>query len=315
MHFYIKAVVLAKDEEFPLSIYLALQQGEFADLEVVSEASIHLIRAMKDVVAFIDPGVEVRVVVRNGKESSLRLNSLTKFVTGGTGSSDETKAHRRGLAIGCILSGILGWLPGEIASHYLEQALNALDEKVLEVLKDEATEEQISGMQKMCREVVVGVTHNGDASKHVQKFYSSLQKDEVIVGVGLGTDHDAPPDFIIPRDQFAIRARGEIDDVEPDQRERVERMDLVLLQPRLTADKRAWRFSANGFEFGAKVLDDQFLSQTLSGQREIPLREGVVLDADVALHEVRAGEIWVVKSRSVLVVHDVRSGPIQASFL
>jgi hypothetical protein len=186
---------------------------------------------------------------------------------------------------------------------------------VMEVLKGQASDEEISTIQTECRAIVTGVTRNGDASKHVQQFYSSLQKDDTIVGVGLGGDHDAPPDFIVPRNQFEMRARGEPEDIEPEERKRVERMNIVLIQPRLTADKRAWRFSANGFEFGAKVLDDEFLSQTLSGQREIPLREGLILDAEVELHEVRAGEVWVVKSRSVIKVNDVRSEPTQGSFL
>lgn len=307
--------MVTSKQEFPLSIYLALEQGEFADLEVVSEASIHLINAMKDVVAFADPGAHFQIVVQNGKESSLRLNSVIKLISGNEGSDEDKKAHRRGVAVGCILTGIIGWLPAQIGSHYLEKFLNAIDAKVVEMLHGHATDEEISELREDCRAILAGVARNGDASKHVQEFYSSLQKDKTIVGVGLGGDHDAPPDFIIPREQFALRARGESEDIEPEERKRVERMDLLLIQPRLTAEKRAWRFAANGFEFGAKVLDDEFLSQTLSGQREIPLREGLVLDAEVELHEVRAGETWVVKSRSVIKVNNVSSGPTQTSFL
>ena len=89
----------------PISVYLKLQEGELADWEVVSKASIELIEALKDLAAFADPSAQLKVTLQNSEEGSLRFNAILELFGGGSdpGESEEKRKVRR-----AAITGVLG---------------------------------------------------------------------------------------------------------------------------------------------------------------------------------------------------------------
>ena len=81
----------------PFSIYLKLEDGTQADFEVVARSSLALISAIKDIVDFADPLIDVKVTLQNGEEGSLRLNTFIKLFSD---RSKEGQLNRAGFAGG-----------------------------------------------------------------------------------------------------------------------------------------------------------------------------------------------------------------------
>lgn len=63
--------------EAPVSIYFGLTEGEAASLEVIAEAAIAYVSAIREMARAIDPALEVTVDIIDGNRSSLWLNTLT----------------------------------------------------------------------------------------------------------------------------------------------------------------------------------------------------------------------------------------------
>ena len=64
----------------PLSLYLDLEKGATADLEVVSRAALAWSAAIKDLAFILDPSIEIRVEIASGTPGSFSLNSLIRTV-------------------------------------------------------------------------------------------------------------------------------------------------------------------------------------------------------------------------------------------
>ena len=63
-----------------ISLYFALREGRRADLEVVSEAALHWIAAIRAAASEIDPNVHIRVELIDADVGSLRLNTILDWV-------------------------------------------------------------------------------------------------------------------------------------------------------------------------------------------------------------------------------------------
>lgn len=298
------------EEGQPFSIYLQLEEGTQADLEVVAKSSLALIAALKDVVEFADPLMDLKITIQNGEEGSLRLNTfLTLF-----GRGEESRKTRQ-TALNWLLGGVTMFLLEATAGHYYENFLSWIDERVIEAVTEGEDPDTVEAIAQECKAILDGAMHNELAARHVRRFFEELRDDPNIVGVGVSADHQTLPEIIIPRAEFYARSKAEPIPEENTKRERVERMTVLLVQPRLLGDEKAWRFSAGGLEFAAKVTDRRFIEETLSGKNPIPLVEGVYLDVDLRLDEKKENGVWVVKHRSVQHVHGVEGGKIQGSLL
>jgi hypothetical protein len=62
----------------PLSLYLDLEPGQTADLEVVAKASLAFVAALKEIAFQIDPLLEIRVELDSGTKGSPSLNARLK---------------------------------------------------------------------------------------------------------------------------------------------------------------------------------------------------------------------------------------------
>lgn len=303
--------------EAPVGVYLKLEQGEHADWEVVSKAAIELIEALKELAAFADPSADLKVTLQNTQESSLRFNLNLKLAIGGRDDPGVPKEKRqaRRVALWGILSAAGTWFLLQTGSHYYDMVLSAIDATVVEILKEEGVVDgQVEDDAKQeCRKLLEGATRNQVGATHVRKFFSELKADEHITGVGVALDHQSPPLAIIPRSEFGDRSRAPKDDTEPTDRTRVETMTVLLVEPRLLGDEKAWRFSVGGMEFGAKIEDRDFVTATLSGRNALPLMEGIYLQVRMRIEERRDDSAWVVKSRTILEVLSHETKPEQGS--
>ena len=63
--------------EAPVSIYFGLKEGQSANLEVVAEAAIAWVAALREMANAIEPGLQVSVEILDGERGSLWLNTLT----------------------------------------------------------------------------------------------------------------------------------------------------------------------------------------------------------------------------------------------
>lgn len=303
-------------EEFPkdgrpFSIYMKLEQGALADLEVVATSSLALINALKDLADFADPMVEVKVTVQNGEEGSFRLNGFFKLFS----NSTEESRQARQKTLNWLIAGAVYFILENTAAHYFDKFLNWVDERVAEAIEAGEEPEVAEAIANECRAIIEGAMRNDVSSRHVRRFYQEIRKDPNIVGVGLAGDHDEFPKVVVPRAEFLARSQPTAVPEEETRRERIERMTVLLVQPRLLGDDKAWRFSVAGIEFAAKVSDRTFIEDTLSGKNPIPLVEGVYLDVDMRIDERKVGDAWVIKSRLVQQVHGVQGGGVQGSLL
>lgn len=301
----------------PISVYLQLKEGELADWEVVSRASIEFIEALKDLAAFADPSAKLKVTLQNSEEGSLRFNALLEFfgASSDPGVAEQKRRERRAAFKGILY--VAGtWLLLETGAHYYDMLLTKLDEAVAAWMQEEqpnADPASIEEAKQECRKLLEGATRNQVGASHVRKFFSELKADENITGVGVTADHHSPPEAIIPRSEFGDRSRPPKEDAEPTNRTRVETMTVLLVEPRLLGDEKAWRFSVGGMEFGAKIEDREFVTATLSGRNGLPLMEGIYLQVKMRIEERREDNAWVVKSRTILEVLGHQTKPEQGS--
>jgi hypothetical protein len=307
--------IVTSDSSLPISLYLKIEQGQFADLMVVSRASIELVGAINALAEFMDPTARIKVTIQSGTEGSLKLNSVVEWLTGREMNEEEEKrAKRRALILGFVVSGSW-WLLDGIGSHYLSKSLDALDRRVIEWIQETDIEEDVEEIAQECRGFMIDVMRNKIGEDSRRRFYAELERDPVITGVGIAPKHDTVPKVIVPRDEFGELAREPEMARETEKRVRTERQEMLVVQPRLTSDNRAWRFAANAAEFAARITDRQFLSETLSGRNKLTLAEGLVMDADVEFEEEGTEGVWTIKSRTIVKVHDVKMSPHQPSFL
>jgi hypothetical protein len=90
-------------------------------------------------------------------------------------------------------------------------------------------------------------------------------------------------------------------------------MNVLLTQPRLTADNKAWRFKVGGIEFAARITDEKFVRDLLSGKTKVRMIEGVYLDVDMKIDEDHVEGAWRITSRTISHVHDVKEASEQTS--
>jgi hypothetical protein len=301
----------------PISVYLELEEGEHADWEIVSKASLELIAALKDLAEFADPSWAIKVSLQNSEEGSLRFNAILELFGGGgdPGLSEEKRKTRR-TVLKAVLAGATLWLLDATAAHYYDKVLAAIDAAVIEMFqqdKEEAKPEPIEEAKQECRTILEGAARSQVGVRHARRFFSELKADKNIKGVGVALDHRSPPVAIIPRAEFADRSRPPQEDAEPTARTRVETVTVLLVEPRLLGDDKAWRFSIAGMEFSAKIEDKDFVEATLSGRNHIPLVEGIYLTVRMRIEEKQEDNAWTIKSRTILEVLDVRARPGQGS--
>lgn len=285
----------------PVSLYLELEDGRVADLEIVSRAAIAFSQAVKELAFQLDPSVEIRIEFASGTPGSLSLNSLIRLL--GKLKDDHP------LAAG-IAAGALTWFGGEAGSYAFGKLADQVTEAEPEGAKP-ATKEDVAAMAERVERALAGST----ASPKVQEVYRTLERDPAIKGVGATVVPGQRPTVIVPRSEFRARGGGEPTERTTTHRDRTEDVHVVLVSPVLLPGERRWKFRGPQGEFGAPVKDSEFIERVLTGTTSIPMVAGIEMDIELeTIEEFRDG-VWVITERNVKRVRGLRAPPTQGSLL
>lgn len=281
--------------EAPISLYLDLEPGETADLEVVARAALAFASAVRETAFIFDPSIKVRVELESGTEGSLSLNTIIKTLR-------ERAAERPILA--AIIMATLGWF-GNYTATEIADALRGPDSVNL-------TDEQV---QELVDKVVAAVDGRV-AAPQVQQVYRELERDPAIRGVGATTSKGDVPREIIPREEFAIRSESRLLPMPEDgkRRPRVEKVRVIIVSPVLKVSNHVWRFQSAEGEFNARIKDMVFLGRLVAGDITLPMKGGVGLDVVLETIEEFQSGVWVPVERSILEVLG-RHDPIESGDL
>ncbi len=280
------------EDAAPLSLYLDLEPGHTADIEVVSRAAIAWSQAVRELAYIADPSIEVRVELSSGTPGSLSLNAIVRVVK-------RTSAQHPKLTT--IIISALTWFALEIASYTVESIMDYLlsDDAPVEARKlDEAERRAVA-------EEVVKIVREQTARKEREAIFRELERDPSIVGAGVTTKAGTRPDNVVPRSQFALRSGNtatiDLDDAK--RRSTTETLEMTLVSPILKDAERRWRFQVGSLpEFGATMKDHDFLEGVSRGDIAIPLKAGVAMTVEMETKEEFEGQLWTVKERNILRV-------------
>ncbi|TGS37806.1 MULTISPECIES: hypothetical protein [unclassified Mesorhizobium] len=273
-----------------INLYLDLEPGELADLEVVARASLAFAGAVREIAYIVDPSLVIRLELESGTEGSLSLNSVIRFVRQQVSDPVTRKV---------IIIGIVMWFAKETGSALLGVAVNDLIAHETTISEQDA---------QRIAEKVQELLDKKVAAKPVQEVYKELQKDKSIKGVGVSTEKGARPRSVVPREQFPERSQAEAEDVqEGEPRNHTERMILTLISPVLQNNKNKWRFLSKDGNINAGIKDEKFLNSILSGQSDLKMRSGIILIADVEITERKKDGVWQVTERNVSNVVEIRT--------
>lgn len=282
--------------EAPVSIYFGLGEGEAASLEVIAEAAIAYVGAIREMAKVVDPSLEVSVDIIDGDRSSLWLNTLTAIeqkldlLHQGGEQFPRLWALARGLAVIVVAT------PISVTAEDVWRDIAHDNPAVVARLSPEDRQALIEDFKKALKENV--------ARPQKKQFFRSAERDTAIKSVGVASTPSQKPDVLVHRDQFAnYLSVGTTEELTDNSRKRVETWEVTLISPVLENTERSWRFIRAGMpEFGAVMRDKGFLEAIELGNLHVELRKGIQMLLEVQLKERFEGGVWVTLERSVLRV-------------
>jgi len=282
--------------EAPISIYFGLEQGKSANLEIIAEAAISWVGAIREMAHIVDPSLNVSVEILDGDRSSLWINTLTNLesklerVDRGGEEFPRLWALAKGFAFIVVAT------PLAVTSEDVWRAVSHDDQAVVGKLSPEAEKQLIADFEKALRHDV--------ARPQKQQFYRSAEKDTSITEVGVAVSPKKPLALSIKRDRFvAYASSGVTQENTENTRKRTETVEVTLVSPVLENVERSWRFIRAGFpEFGAVMRDKAFLAAVEHGGVHIELRKGIQMLLEMEFREKFENNLWVTLERSVLQV-------------
>lgn len=295
----------------PLNLYLELEDGALADMEVVGQVSVAFVSLVREIAFIIDPSIEVKVQLQSGTEGSLSLNTLVADLK--DPAKRKATLYAVAIAIGVFFGpDIKSYVVSKVIDTTVDApSLNDEDKRDVGQIVRDVLKEQ-SGLtadeQKDVEAIVRRVTQENVARPQRQQIFRELSRDPSIKGVGASNRLRAKPHHLIPRREFVARA-GDADTppVVETTRIRPARMWVTLVSPVLTETRRRWKIRINGVEYGAYIDDAGFVQSVLAGQAAVPMRANVELDVDINLHETLVGDDWRLDGHHVVTaVHGQR---------
>jgi hypothetical protein len=284
-----------------LSLYLDLEAGRTADLEVVARAAIAFSEAVRELAYVLDPTLELRVELASGTPGSLSLDTVLRAVKG----ADPQKVK-------AVVWAVMAYFAVKTSDYAIEKVLDAGYDAA--TAKPPVAEQVLSQeeMEKLSEMVARKV-----AAPHVARVYEELEKDTAVKGVGASQKPGTRPASIVPRSEFQARAHPapatKTIVVQASERTSTWHKDVVLISPVLIDSKRKWKLKDGDREFGAAVKDQEFLKNMLSGSLPVPLAAGIHMDVTLEVLEKKENGVWVPKSFSVTKVNDLKPPPTQVS--
>lgn len=297
--------------EVPVSLYLKTKQGEHPDLKVAARSAIIFAEIIESITASIDPDLEVRVEIVSGSEGSLGLNTLSKI-------AQSAKA-----AAAAVKQGVLeGWRKHEkarflaiyVAVRILDNSISWTQEQVMDWMASDDAPADVQQMtdaerRALAADIVAELKRDANSEK-VQRLYGQVAKDERIEAIGV-TSMPKPATRLLSRNEFTEKA------IEPDDSDRItrDRFEVTLISPVLEFGDRRWKLRGPYGEFGAPIKDKEFLKAVVTGEANLHLQGGVILDVEVSTHERLTDGVWEIQLRTVDKVNGWREGPVQGDLL
>ncbi|MET3924569.1 hypothetical protein [Devosia sp. 2618] len=274
-----------------LSLYFKLVPGEKADLEVVAQAALDWVAALRAAALEIEPTAKFRVEIVDAVEGSLRLNAILDW------AEDQLKklegkegAHWRVKNLAIALAVF-------VPSVVVPTALPYILPPTLEL-----SEEDRSRLDALIRET----SDKPPVREKRKRFFQTVERDPSIEGVGIAENHESEPLHIIPKSDFAeLGGVWAILEEEEEERTVWPVLDVTLISPTLAKRAGAWRFQAPGLpEFSATMKDPRFLEALEQDHVRERLRFGIQMKIKLRVDEKKVGGIWTPKKggRSVIEV-------------
>jgi hypothetical protein len=283
----------------PVSLYLDLEKGRVADVEVVAAAAIAFSKAVKELAFVIDPSLDIRLELASGTPGSLSLDTLIRW---------KNKVDKKTIAQ--ILVGIALYMAGETRDYWAQDILDKIFGKDEPVAERSLTKADIA--------TLADELDSRAAKREFQGVYRELERDPAIKGVGVAPEPGVRPQALVPRTEFPIRSGlTEVRTETAERRVSTEAVRVVLISPVLIRDsQRRWKFRLGQKEFGASVKDKAFLESVFAGKSSIPLAEGIEMDIVLETHEELKDGVWAPQEYDVIHVNPNLIKPIiQADLL
>ncbi len=282
----------------PISLYLDLEPGEVADIEVVARTSLAFAVALRDLAYVIDPSIELKIGLSSGTEGSLSLNSILRNLKDSKGEELTLKA---------IAGVVVIWFGVHALDYGFEKIADFITGKDHEHFSDEQRKELAEIVQK----AVAGKV----ADQHVQQVYREIERDPAIKGVGATTVAGERPAVIVPRTEFGARSGRTMEPVENTINRRVstETVRVGLISPVLLPGNRRWKLRSAQGEFGAAIKDQDFINRVLTGTTSITMKAGIEMDVQLETAEEFRHGVWEVQERNVLHVDTLIEPPSQGN--
>jgi hypothetical protein len=283
----------------PITLYLDLEPGQVADLEVVARASLAFAAAIKDLAYVIDPSLDLRIELESGTEGSLGLNNRLRNLRQKAGET---------ITLAAVVGAIMGWF-GEEVRHYGF-------EKLMAHITGEDHQGFTPEQRKELEDIIAKSRDGKVAEQHVHRIYQELDRDPKIKGVGATQVQGEKPAVIVPRSEFHVRAgRAAPREETISRRVRVEEVRVLLISPVLLPGNRRWKLKSAQGEFGATIKDTDFINRVLSGTTNVRMKAGIEMNIELeTVEEFRHG-VWEVVERSVLHVNGLIEPPPQGDLL
>lgn len=273
-----------------LSLYFQLKEGEKADLEVVAQAAIQWVAALRAIAREIDPEAVIRVELIDASEGSLSFNTVLDFIEKQLARMDDgaTKHWRlKKLAIALAVFVTFTGVPtydyyfGDDEVHLAEEDRRRIDE-LIELTRGKP-----------------------EVEEKKKEFFRTLEKDPSIKGVGVTEKRDKVPAIIIPSTEFPERSGlwAILEPDSPQDRTVYPVLDVTLISPVLVKKPRTWKFQPDGLpEFSAVMQDELFLSALEHDAVRERLRFGIKMKIRLKVVETFETGVWTAKSRAVVEV-------------
>tara|TARA_R110002094_G_scaffold35391_1_gene47962 strand:- start:563 stop:1447 length:885 start_codon:yes stop_codon:yes gene_type:complete len=287
--------------ETSLTLYIDLEQGSKVDMEPAAYAAIAWSQLIKEIGQHVDPMNEWEVELESALPGSQKIRGVIKLP-----STDKVY----GAIVGAILTSLLfalkegsAWGVGEVLDWIMGP--DAPEETQLLSEKE----------RKLIAEDIAKYLKEDIGKKKSNEVFQALEQDESVIGVGVTASATKKPDYMIPRGSFPT-INSEIPDEDVEDRVTVEQVELVLVRPILTDDtSRRWGFESQFGNFGAPILDQDFLSKLSQGKLNIPLTQGIKMIVDLEVTERKEHGLWRPAERAIKRVVKILPPATQIDFI
>lgn len=298
--------------EVPISLYLKTEQGVHPDLRVVARSAIIFAEIIESTARAIDPDLVVVVEVVSGSEGSFGLNTLSKVATKAKAKAADVK---QGVLDGWRKHEKARFLTIYVAVRILDNTISWGQDQIMDWMASDDAPAEVRTMSDeerklLAKDIAEEMRRQPDDEK-VQRLHGQIAKDKRIGAIGI-TARPQPAKKLLPRSAFVESPEDEL----PSDRIRHERFEALLISPVLEVGERRWKFRGPYGEFGAPINDKEWLRSAVTGETNLHLRGGLILDVEIDVYEklLDAG-VWEIERRTVEKVHGWREGPVQGDFL